>query len=67
MDHRVPAGSHALFRASVTIGRAGVNFFPRPAGLWREAAANFDAIAEIRHVVAGTWKKRNQRKPNLDR
>jgi hypothetical protein len=57
---------HALRRTSVTIGRARVNFFPRPAGLLRKAAASFDAIAEIRHVFAGTWKKRSQRKPNLD-
>jgi transposase len=65
MDHRVHAG-HALRRASVTIGRARENSFPRPAGLLRKAAASFDAIAEIRHVLAGTWKKRSQRKPNLD-
>jgi hypothetical protein len=26
----------------------------------------FAAIAEIRHVLAGTWKKRSRRKPNLD-
>jgi hypothetical protein len=43
-----------------------VNFFPWPAELLRKAAASFDAIAEIRHVFAGTWKKRSQRKPNLD-
>jgi hypothetical protein len=65
MDHRVHAG-HALRRASVTIGRARVNSFPRPARVLRKAAASFDAIAEIRHVLAGTWKKRSQRKPNLD-
>jgi hypothetical protein len=58
MDHRVQAG-HALRSASVTIGRARVNFFPWPAELLRKAAASFDAIAEIRHVFAGTWKKRS--------
>jgi hypothetical protein len=36
------------------------------ARLSRKAVASLDAIAEIRHVLAGTWKKRGQRKPNLD-